>query len=417
MSDTAEATGVDSGVNTDLITATLGFDPFDPAFKADPYPTYRQVREDGPLTRSPVGLWRVASYELCSEVLRNNAFGIGEGELIKSQFVQDPDGNTVRPFIFSDPPDHTRLRSLTGKALSSALVEGLRPRARQLAGELLETARRESDGGPVDLVAALADPLPSTLLRELLGVPTGDSGPFIAWSKALGRGLDPDVLLPPSVVAARQEARSRMHDYFRKIVEQRRAEPADDLVSALVHVDEDGDTLTETEVLVTCQLVIGAGEVTTVNLIGLATLSLLRNPDQLAWLRAHPDQMANAVEELLRYDGPSQVLVRQALRDTTIGTTPVSAGDSVMIFLGGANRDPAVYEDPERLDLSRPRTRAIGFGLGIHFCLGAPLARLATQEALKAIIALDLEPAADQMSWVANGVGLRGLAELPVLIR
>jgi unspecific monooxygenase len=413
VSDTAETTGV----NTALIAATLGFDPFDPVFKADPYPTYRQLREDGPLTRSPAGLWRAASYELCWEVLRNNAFGIGAGELITSQFVQDPDGNTVRPFIFADPPDHTRLRSLASKALSPARVEGLRPRARQLAAELLATARRESRGGPFDLVAALADPLPSTLIRELTGVPTGDSGPFIAWSKALGRGLDPDILLPPSVVAERQEARSQMHGYFRKVAAQRRAEPADDLVSALVHANEDGDTLTETEILVTCQLVVGAGEVTTVNLIGLATLSLLRNPDQLAWLRAHPDQIADAVEELLRYDGPSQIVVRQALRDTTIGATPVSAGEPVMMFFGGANRDPAVYADPERLDLSRPRGRAIGFGAGIHFCLGAPLARLATQEALKAIITLDLELATDQLSWVANGVGLRGLVKLPVIIR
>lgn len=399
------------------IAALFGFDPFSRDFKADPYPTYRRLLDDKPLVRLPMGTWAVISHDLCSDVLRSSAFGIGEGTLVAPNFTVDPDGNTVRPFIFNDPPEHTRLRSLAAKALPPSLVQARRPSAERLARELLAAAREESGGDkPVNLVAALADPLSSTVLRELLGIPVGDQGPFLKWSKALGRALDPDMLLTPTEIAARKEARSEFHEYFREMAAERRSKPADDVTSALVNVtDENGGKLTETELVVTCTLLVSAGEITTVNLIGLATLALLRNPDQLAWLRANPDRMADAVEELLRYDGPTQFLFRQALRDTTIGTRPISAGEPVSLFIGGANRDPSVYDHPDQLDLSRPRGRAIGFGLGIHFCLGAPLARLTTQVALNAIIAQDLELAGEP-SYVPN-LGMRGLTDLPVFIR
>ena len=418
-------TAPDSQVTDDLdkptldhatIAALFGFDPFSAAFKADPYQTYRGLLDQGPLVRLPMGMWAVMSHERCSEVLRSSAFGIGEGATVTSQFTVDPEGNTVRPFIFTDPPEHTRLRSVVGKAFSPSLVESLRPRARRLAVELLTAAREESGGDPVNLVTAVADPLSSTLLRELLGVPADDQGPFLAWSKILGRGLDPDMVLTPREMALRQQTRAQFHDYFRALAAERRLKPGNDLVSALVNVtDENGEHLTETELVITCTLIVSAGEITTVNLIGLATLSLLRNPDQLAWLRENPDQVADAVEELLRYDGPTQFLGRQALRDTTLGTTPVSAGEPVTLFVGAANRDPAVHDAPGRLDLSRRRTRAMGFGHGIHFCLGAPLARLTTQSAISAIAALDVELAGEP-AYLPN-LMIRGLTDLPLSIR
>jgi cytochrome P450 len=398
------------------VAALFGFDPYSAGFKADPYPVYQRLLDQGPQVRLPMGTWAVVSHDRCSEVLRSNDFGIGDNAMLASQFTIDPDGKTVRPFIFADPPEHTRLRSLAGKAFSPSFAESLRPRAQQLAVELLATAREESGGDPANLIAAVADPLSSTMLRELLGIPVGDQGPFLGWSKILGRGLDPDMVLTPRQIAQRQQTRAEFHDYFKTMAAERRAKPTNDLVSALVNVtDENGERLTETELAVTCTLLVGAGEITTVNLIGLATLSLLRNPDQLAWLRQNPDRVADAADELLRYDGPIQFLARQALRDTTVGTTPVSAGEAVTLVIGGANRDPAVHDDPGRLDLSRRRTRAIGFGLGIHFCIGAPLARLTTQSAISAIAALDVELAGEP-SYLPNMM-LRGLTDLPLSIR
>ena len=349
-------------------------------------------------------------------MLRSSAFGIGEGATVTSQFTVDPEGKTIRPFIFSDPPEHTRLRSVVGKAFTPGLVERLRPRAEALAVELLATAQQDSGGDPVNLVTAVADPLSSTVLRELLGVPAGDQGPFLAWSKILGQGLDPDMVLTPREMALRQQTRAQFHDYFRALAAERRREPADDLVSALVNAtDENGEHLTETELVITCTLIVSAGEITTVNLIGLGALSLLRHPDQLAWLRENPDRMGAAVEELLRYDGPTQFLGRQALQDTTIDGTPVSAGEPVTLFIGAANRDPAAHDDPGRLDLSRRRTRPLGFSQGIHFCLGAPLARLTTQSALSAVAARQVELAGEP-SYLPN-LMIRGLTDLPLSVR
>jgi cytochrome P450 len=397
------------------IAAAFGFDILDRAFKADPYSTYRRLRAQGPVVRLPMGSWAVLSHDLSMEVLRSAAFGIGDGAMVSSQFAVDPEGKTVRPFFFADPPEHTRMRSLASKAFAPSMVEALRPRAEELAGELLAIAREESGDNPVDLITALADPLSSTLLRTLLGIPNGDQGPFLEWSKVLGRGLDPDMVLTPTEIAQRREAQEKFHDYFRAMAADRRSNPRDDLVSALVHVtDANGDKLTETELVVTCRMLVSAGEITTVNLIGLGTLNLLRNPEQLAWLRAHPDRMADAVDELVRYDGPAQFIGREALEGTSIGTTRISAGEPVIVFVGGANRDPSVYDNPDQLDLSRPRIRSIGFGLGIHFCIGAPLARLTAQAALGAIAPLNLQQAGEP-AYLPNML-LRGLSRLPVSV-
>ncbi|MFC5187058.1 cytochrome P450 [Actinomadura harenae] len=393
--------------------AILGFDPSDPAFRADPYAAYRRIAEAGTLTRTEAGLWVTASYGLCESVLRDHRFG------------HRPEGGgwrrASRPsFLTMDPPDHTRLRRLVGRAFTPRLVERLRPRVEEVVDGLLADAA----GGPFDLVTGLAHPLPVIIISELLGVPARDRDRFRGWSDALARGLDPDFLLPPDDLARRDEARAEFGAYFRELAALRRDDPRDDLLTALT-ASYDGDALTEAELLATCVLLLVAGHETTVNLIGNGALALLRNPDQLAWFRAHPDAASVAVEELLRYDPPVQFTVRAALEDVELAGTPIRTGEIVLLLTGAANRDPAAFPDrPDDLDVTRyanaETARHLAFGLGIHYCLGAPLARLEGGVALRELFARDVVPAEgpgglDEPSYRDNIV-LRGLAGLPLLV-
>ncbi|WP_019633032.1 cytochrome P450 [Actinomadura atramentaria] len=386
----------------------LGFDPFDPAFRSDPYPRYPAP---GPLLRTPVGLWVTSSYALCERALRDPAFGHGgaDGESWRSGPARR------RSFLTMDPPDHTRLRRLVSKAFTPRLVERLRPRVTALVDDLLAAAH-----GSTDLIAALAYPLPVVVISELLGVPPEDHERFKAWSDALARGLDPDFLLPADELARRDEARAEFAAYFRELAARRRAEPRDDLLSALVAVSDGGDALSEEELLGTCILLLVAGHETTVNLIGNGALALLRNPDQLARFRARPDGVAAAVEELLRYDPPVQLTLRTALTDTDLGGTPLRRGSLVLLLTGRANRDPAAFADPDRLDLARyadgtHAARHLSFGQGIHYCLGAPLARLEGQVALAKLFERDVRLSPEPLTYRDNLV-LRGLSSLPVTL-
>ncbi|WP_026414166.1 cytochrome P450 [Actinomadura oligospora] len=396
--------------------AILGFDPSDPAFRADPYAEYRRTAEAGTLTRTEAGLWVTASYGLCESVLRDQRFG------------HRPDGSGAgwrrsagarRSFLTMDPPDHTRLRRLVGRAFTPRLVERLRPRVEQVVHDLLADTADHS----FDVIADLAHPLPVIIISELLGVPAEDRERFRGWSDALARGLDPDFLLPPDDLARRDEARAEFGVYFRELAARRRAEPRDDLLSALT-ASHDGEALTEAELLATCVLLLVAGHETTVNLIGNGALALLRHPEQLAWFRDHPGDTAVAIEELLRYDPPVQFTVRAALEDVVLAGTPIRAGELVLLLTGAANRDPAAFpERPDELDLGRyanaETARHLAFGLGIHYCLGAPLARLEGGVALRELFARDVVPAdggLDEPSYRDNIV-LRGLAGLPLAIR
>ncbi|MEU5876904.1 cytochrome P450 [Spirillospora sp. NPDC047279] len=395
--------------------AILGFDPFDPAFRTDPYAHYRRF---GPrLRRTEVGLWVTTSYEMCARVLRDPRFGHrpeGAGGFWSGQ-------NRRRSFLTLDPPDHTRLRRLVSKAFTARLVERLRPRVEEVVGTLLADVR-----GEVDVISALAYPLPVIMISELLGVPAGDRARFKTWSDALARGLDPDFLLSEDEIARRDEARAEFVAYFTDLAEMRRKEPRDDLLSALVAVSDgdggtDGDRLTEEELLATCVLLLVAGHETTVNLIGNGALALLRHPGQLAWFREYPEQVPAAVEELLRYDPPVQLTLRAALEDVELDGAKLERGALVLLLTGAANRDPAVFAEPDRLDLSRyaagpdEASRHLAFGLGIHFCLGAPLARLEGQIALGRLFERDVEPIGGDLGYRDNLV-LRGLDTLPVRV-
>ncbi|MBO2451529.1 cytochrome P450 [Actinomadura barringtoniae] len=397
-------------------SAILGFDPFDPAFRADPYTHYRRLAAGGPLQRTEVGLWVTTSYEVCESVLRDPRFG----HRPENGGIWRESPMRRRSFLTMDPPDHTRLRKLVSKAFTARLIERLRPRIEVLVDELLNGVE-----GDVDLLATLAYPLPVILISELLGVPPEDRDRFKAWSDTLARGLDPDFMLAASELDRRAEAREEFAAYFRELAERRRAEPREDLLSALVAVSDEGDVLSEEDLIATCVLLLVAGHETTVNLIGNGALALLRHPDQLEWFRAHPERVGIAVEELLRYDPPVQLTLRAALEDVELNGTLIKQGQPLLLLTGAANRDPAVFADPDRLDLARygrdDASRHLAFGLGIHFCLGAPLARLEGQIALGKLFQHDVGDLREvalktgELAYRDNLV-LRGLDELPVHI-
>ncbi|MEU7432241.1 cytochrome P450 [Streptomyces sioyaensis] len=402
-------------------TATLPSlqDLLDPRNQADPYPLYSRWRAQAPLARLDDQLMVLTRYEDCAAVLRDGRFGHPEaddprfaGRRPSLEVLVDDDGRPVRGFLGLNPPDHTRMRALVSQAFTRRRVERLAPRIEELTDERFTAMERTQ--GPVDLIEGLATPLPVAVISELLGVPTEDRHRMLTWSHAVARALVPDFLLPPGAAEQEAQARREFTDYLRELVVERRRAPGDDLLSALVTVHDDGDVLTENELLATCTLLLIAGHETTVNLIGNGTLALLRHPDQLARLRSDPALTDNAVEELLRYDSPVQLTVRFALQDAEVAGVPVPAGSTLLLLIGAANRDPAAYEHPERLDIGRTPLRHLAFGQGIHFCLGAPLARLETQIALRMLLARAPQVRlAGEPEW-KDHITLRGLSRLPL---
>jgi cytochrome P450 len=299
------------------------------------------------------------------------------------------------------------------KAFTPRTVERLRPRIEQIVEGLLDAAE---DRGSMDLIEEFAYPIPVAVICEMLGVPVEDHERFRGWSLDMARGLDLIWLGPDSEVGRRSvAARHGLADYFRGLIARRRAAPRADVLSDLIAAEEAGDTLSEAELLATCILILIAGHETTVNLIGNGTLALLRHPDELARLRRDPGLIGTAVEELLRFDGPVQRTARIASEDVTFGGRTIARGEMVMPFIGAADRDPAQFREPDRLDLGRADNRHIAFGWGIHFCLGAPLARLEGQIAINALLRrLPRLALATDAPEFRQSLTLRGLAALPV---
>ena len=390
------------------------FNPMDPEFLADPYPTYHRLRAEDPVHHSPLGFWVLTRYEDVSSVLRDPRF-IKEplAALVAARFGAEVPRGVGLSMLDRDPPDHTRLRSLVSKAFTPRVVEGLRPRIQQIVDGLI--ARAEA-AGSIDLIEEFAYPIPVNVICEMLGVPVADHERFKGWSLDIARGLD-SIWLPPDSEVPRRSAAARhaISDYFRGLIAERRAAPRGDLLSALIAAEEAGDKLNEEELLATCILLLIAGHETTVNLIGNGVLALLRHPAELSRLRATPGLITSAVEELLRYDGPVQRTARVAGADATIGGRTIAKGDMVMPFIGAADRDPAQFPDPDRLDLSRSDNRHIAFGWGIHFCLGAPLARVEGQIAIDALVRRlpGLELVNHEPEY-RQSLTLRGLKTLPV---
>jgi cytochrome P450 len=293
------------------------------------------------------------------------------------------------------------------------MVELLRPRIQGIVDGLLD---RVASAHSMDLIEDFAYPLPVVVICELLGVPVEDQERFRGWGLDIARGLDA-ILLPPDSEVAQRSAASRraLTQYFRELIAERRTAPRADLLSGLIAAEERGDTLSEEELLATCTLLLIAGHETTVNLVGNGTLALLRHPDQRRRLRENPELIGSAVEELLRYDGPVQRTARIPSEDVVIGGRTIGKGEMVLPFIGAADRDPAHFPLPDRLDITRADNRHIAFGWGIHFCLGAPLARVEGQIAINTLVQrLPKLALATEVPEYRQSLTLRGLAALPV---
>jgi cytochrome P450 len=390
------------------------FNPMDPEFLADPYPTYHRLRDEDPVHHSPMDFWVLTRYEDVAAVLRDPRF-IKEPlvSMVAARFgVSVPPGVGLS-MLDRDPPDHTRLRSLVSKAFTPRVVEGLRPRIQKMVDELITRAEAV---GTMDLIEEFAYPIPVNVICEMLGVPVEDHERFKGWSLDIARGLDSVWLPPESEIPKRSgAARHAIGDYMRGLIAERRASPRGDLLSALIAAEEAGDKLSEDELIATCILLLIAGHETTVNLIGNGTLALLRHPEELRRLRETPGLITSAVEELLRYDGPVQRTARITSTAVTIGGRTIPKGEMVMPFIGAADRDPSQFPDPDRLDLGRADNRHIAFGWGIHFCLGAPLARVEGQIAIDTLVQrLPRLALVNDEPEHRQSLTLRGLTALPV---
>jgi cytochrome P450 len=395
--------------------AELSF--FDPEFLADPYPAFHRLRAEDPVHRHPLGFYALTRYDDVAALLRDARFGKGGYQaLIEGRFGATPDGPRLAlSMLFRDPPDHTRLRALVSRAFTPRVVETLRPHVQGIVDRLLE---RVAGAGRMDVIEDLAYPLPVTVISELLGVPAGAADLVKTWSRDVARALDAIVLpVGQDVIEQGRRATGAMADYFRGLVEERRRRPGPDLLSGLVEAEEAGDRLTEEELLATCILLYVAGHETTVNLIGNGLLALLRHPAEWRRLREDPALLPGAIEELLRYDGPVQRVGRIAASDAEVGGVGIPAGSLVVGLLGAANRDPAQFAEPDRLDVTRGEPRHLAFGTGIHYCLGAPLARLEAQVAIGTLLRRFPAPALDveRPVWRPSST-LRGLEALPVVL-
>ncbi|MGH3941027.1 MAG: cytochrome P450 [Pseudonocardiaceae bacterium] len=390
-----------------------------PEFRQDPYALWARLRREYPIYRSPEGVWYVTRYADVDAALRDLRLSkdrkrmrrwfaqAGTEELGRSQ-AQERLGLSM---LHTDPPDHTRLRKLVNVAFTARRVQGLRPRIETMVDELLDTA--VAAGPPTDLMAALAYPLPLTIICELVGVPLSDGERIMEWSRQLVNHTEGAPT--PEVFQRVEQAAEEFVDYLQSLVRKRRAEPVDDILSALIAIQESGDHLTDDELLSTCYMLLVAGHETTANLIGNGMLALLRHPDQLRRLQQDPTLIRPAVEELLRYDSSVQRVTRIVVGQVRIGGQTLDDGEFVSLVLAAANRDPDQFPDPDRLDLGRADNRHLSFGSGPHFCLGARLARLESEIAIGALVrrmpALRLDT--DAIEWRPKPA-LRGLERLIV---
>jgi cytochrome P450 len=404
-----------------LLDRHVAADRADPAFRANPYPAYDVLRSLSPVLAVPdLGEVLITGYDEAFTVLRdprcstNGEHRRWPGGSPPPEVSQAALPREANILLFIDPPDHTRIRKLVSKAFTPRTVERLRARVAAMVDEICD--RAEADGG-LDIIADLGFVVPVTVICELMGVPVEDRHLFGPWSADVSRILDGFALTPDELVAA-VTAAGQMAAYFSELFARRRAEPADDLVSALLAVESEGETLSELELFSTTLLLFIAGHETTTNLIGNGMWALLGHPDQLAALHADPTLAASAVEELLRYDSPVHVTARIPTEDIVVGDLRVAAGDQLIVLLSAANRDPAQFDEPARLDITRANNHHLAFSQGIHYCLGAALARLEGAEVIGGVVSRF----GDRMNVVTDPVTyrdhfvLRGLQELRVEI-
>ncbi|MEV7013912.1 cytochrome P450 [Streptosporangium sp. NPDC051022] len=398
--------------------------PFDfllnPELGRDPYPAYAALRKSGPVhpIDFPPGVnaFLVVDYEHGRPALNDPRLTKDLARALEPFRDRFTAGNPLLSYnmLSSDPPDHTRLRRLVSKAFTPRRIEGLRPRIQEITDDLVDAMAAR---GEADLIDDFAFPLPITVICELLGVPAEDRDTFREWSGAL---ITP--AFDEERARRRREVNSAVETYFAEIIAERRASPRDDLVSALVAAHDDDELLDDQELLATLMLLLIAGHETTVNLIGNGMLALLTDPGQLRLLRDRPELLPSAIEEFLRYDGPvERATFRFAAEDLEIAGVPIPKGSMVHILIGSADRDPEVFDAPDTLDITREDNRHVAFGHGIHFCLGAPLARLEGRIAFGTLLErlpdIELACPPGELVWVRSGSVIRGLRELPVRFR
>ncbi len=403
----------------------LLFNPFDPAFRANPYPFYDRLRTEAPAYWTPLGTVVLSRYDDVAWTLRSNDFS--RDIEASANEPTDPRAKALRErrrsrsgaktILNLDPPDHTRLRRLVSKAFTPSAVERLRPRVQQLVDDVLD---RAEERGEIELIDELAFPVPFQVISDLLDMPVDRADELREWSQVITYSLEPTATLDD--LDRVDEVFAQLLPYLVSVIEDRRRHLGDDVLSGLIQVEEAGDRLSVEELISFVTLLYIAGHETTVNLIGNATLALLRHPDELARWHADPSLGPQAVDELLRYDGPVQQTVR--VPTTTVvygegdGAVEVPPGTIVTTLLGAANHDPAVFDDPHTLRLDRPNAnRHLAFAAGIHYCLGANLAKLEAEVAVGSLVrrfpAVHL---AGELSW-RDRLTIRGVDRLPLAVR
>lgn len=400
--------------------AQAKYDLLSPAFFADPHPVLHQMRAEDPVYWHPLlNFWVLTRYEDVQTITRDPRFS-AERFMHLATGVSDAMKPKVDECLhfFShwmasrDPPRHTVLRALVAKAFSPQMVEGLRPMIINMVDEMLDAVE---DIGQMDVVRDLAFPLPAMVIAKMLGVERDKMDEFKTWTNDIFALLGSGVATDEAVESCHRGIAS-MRSYFFTLIAERRNKPTDDLLSRLVHVEEQGTVLNEEELVSNCALLLIAGHETTTHLIGNAVLALLRNPLEMRKLREDPTLIEGAVEEFLRYDGAAVMLSRRATEDLELGGVKIKANDVVVGFLHGANRDPALFPDPDRLDITRKGAKSLAFGHGVHYCLGAALARLEAQVALTELIGRlkGLRLVFESPQWIPT-LAIHGLASLPVM--
>jgi cytochrome P450 len=397
---------------------TAALDIFSPEARRDPYPVYHRMREHAPVYwDTSVSSWLLTRYDDCLAALRDPALSSARA-LTSAESLPEPERATVLPFarsirlwmLFRDPPDHTRLRNLVNRAFAPRMIAVMRDRIGALVHELLARA----PDGELDLMRDFAQPLPAMVIADLLGAPREEWHDLLRWSDELAAFLGGGPAAPAHRLDAVAGWRA-MSARLTALAAARREHPREDLMSALVSVDERGVGLDPEELVAMCVLLFFGGHETTRDLIGNGLLALLRNPSERARWQEQPELAAPAVDELLRYDAPIQVASRLASADLEIRGVRIRKGQRVAPMLGAANRDPAQFPDPDRLDLTRAAGKHLGFAHGIHYCVGAPLARLEGELALQALVARQprLLASEESLQW-RDSFGFRGLIRLPI---
>ena len=396
--------------------ATMGL-VLDPVTRANPYPVYTLMRDHDPVYQSPIGPWFVTSYADCARLLRDPKLTRRfEDSWEQRAIIQNSVGRPwfdeqERWMLWLDPPDHTRLRGLVSKAFTPRFVSKLHDRVAEIVDGLVD---RIADEGTIDFIEHFAFQLPITIICDMLGIPAADRDKFREWTVAIASTLEP--LPPEDVQDAADDATLKLTAYLHVLIDERRDHPGEDLLGQLIHAEEEGERLTEDEVVSTAGLLLGAGFETTTNLLGNGMLALLRHPEQWALLCKEPDRAPAAVEELLRYDSPVQMATpRVANAPVEAGGHTIAPGEVVVNVVAAGNRDPQQFDNPDAVDIERPDPAPLSFGGGPHFCLGAALARMEGAVAFQTLARRlpGIELAEDDPQW-RRALNLRGLESLQV---